>query len=66
MRSSVFHDYVKNIRLGVSGNNLITWTNYLGYDPEVSNFGSTNTQAQVDVVGYPSTKRVFFHVNLDF
>ncbi|MFD1466775.1 SusC/RagA family TonB-linked outer membrane protein [Hymenobacter caeli] len=66
IRTSAFHDYVKNIRVGVSGNNLLTWTKYKGYDPEVSNFGSTNTQAQVDVVSYPSTKRVFFHVNLDF
>ena len=66
IRSSLFKDYVKNIRIGASGNNLLTWTNYRGYDPEVSNFGATNTQAQVDVVGYPSTKRVFFHINLDF
>jgi len=66
LRTSLFKDYVKNIRIGASGNNLVTWTKYRGYDPEVSNFGSTNTQAQVDVVGYPSTKRVFFHLNLDF
>ena len=66
IRTLLFKDYVKNIRIGASGNNLLTWTKYKGYDPEVSNFGSTNTQAQVDVVGYPSTKRVFFHINLDF
>lgn len=66
IRTSLFKDFVKTVRVGVSGNNLATWTNYRGYDPEVSNFGSTNTQAQVDVVGYPSTKRVFFHLNLDF
>jgi TonB-linked SusC/RagA family outer membrane protein len=66
LRTSLFKDYVKNIRIGASGNNLLTWTNYRGYDPEVSNFGSTNTQAQVDVVSYPSTKRVFFHINLEF
>lgn len=66
IRTSLFKDYVKNIRIGASGNNLVTWTKYRGYDPEVSNFGATNTQAQVDVVGYPSTKRVFFHLNLDF
>jgi len=32
----------------------------------VSNFGSTNTQAQVDVVSYPATRRVFFHLIATF
>ena len=66
LRSSLFKDYVKRLQIGVSGNNLITWTNYKGYDPEVSNFGSTNTQAQVDVVSYPSTRRIWFHLNVGF
>ncbi|AMR27371.1 hypothetical protein A0257_09870 [Hymenobacter psoromatis] len=66
VRSTLFKDYVKSIRIGASGNNLLTWTNYKGYDPEVSNFGSTNTQAQVDVVSYPSTRRVFFHLSATF
>ncbi|GAC1372370.1 MAG: TonB-dependent receptor [Hymenobacter sp.] len=66
VRASVFNDYVKGIRVGVSGNNLLTFTKYTGYDPEVSNFGQTSTQAQVDVLSYPATRRVFFHLNLDF
>ncbi|QIX63436.1 SusC/RagA family TonB-linked outer membrane protein [Hymenobacter sp. BT18] len=66
IRTSLFKDYVQNIRIGVSGNNLITWTKYRGYDPEVSNFGSTANFAQVDVAGYPSTRRIFFHLGIDF
>lgn len=66
VRTSLFKDYVKNIRVGVSGNNLLTFTDYSGYDPEVSNFGQTATQAQVDVLAYPATRRMFFHLNLDF
>ncbi|RZJ57774.1 MAG: hypothetical protein EOO55_02600 [Hymenobacter sp.] len=66
LRSRVFKDYVKRLQIGVSGNNLITWTDYRGYDPEISNFGSTNTQAQVDVVGYPSTRRMWLHINFGF
>ncbi|MBD2768225.1 SusC/RagA family TonB-linked outer membrane protein [Hymenobacter sp. BT664] len=66
LRASLFNNFVKSLRVGVSGNNLLTWTKYKGYDPEVSNFGSTNTQAQVDVVGYPSTRRVFFTLQLGF
>ncbi|WBO83148.1 SusC/RagA family TonB-linked outer membrane protein [Hymenobacter yonginensis] len=66
LRTSLFKEYVSNIRIGVSGNNLITWTDYVGYDPEVSNFGATSNFAQVDVAGYPSTRRVFFHLGIDF
>jgi TonB-linked SusC/RagA family outer membrane protein len=66
LRTSLFKDYVKRLQIGVSGNNLLTWTNYRGYDPEISNFGSTNTQAQVDVVGYPSTRRMWLHINFGF
>jgi TonB-linked SusC/RagA family outer membrane protein len=66
IRTGLFKEYVRNVQIGASGNNLLTWTKYQGYDPEVSNFGSTNTQAQVDVVGYPSTRRFWFHINVGF
>lgn len=66
IRTSLFKQYVQNIRVGVSGNNLVTWTDYVGYDPEVSNFGATANFAQVDVASYPSTRRVFFHIGIDF
>lgn len=66
LRTSLFNDYVKGLRVGVSGNNLLTFTKYTGYDPEVSNFGQTATSAQVDVLTYPTTRRVFFHLNLEF
>ena len=66
LRTSLFKDYVRNIRVGMSGNNLLTRTDYVGYDPEVSNFGSTSNFAQVDVSSFPNTRRVFFHLGLDF
>ncbi|TYZ08636.1 SusC/RagA family TonB-linked outer membrane protein [Hymenobacter lutimineralis] len=66
IRTSLFKDYIRSIRVGVSGNNLLTWTDYVGYDPEVSNFGSTSNFAQVDVSSYPNTRRMFFHLNLEF
>jgi outer membrane receptor protein involved in Fe transport len=66
LRTSLFKDYVRNIRVGVSGNNLLTFTDYVGYDPEVSVFGSTTNVAQVDVTSFPNTRRVFFHLNIGF
>lgn len=69
--------YIKGIRLGLSANNFFTWTDYVGYDPEVSNFGSntmTTTQSRgsngissgVDVTPYPASKRASFHVGINF
>lgn len=66
VRTSLFKDYVANIRVGVSGNNVYTWTKYVGYDPEVSNFGNVANGAGVDVTSYPSSRRLFFHLGLDF
>ncbi|MGY2131649.1 SusC/RagA family TonB-linked outer membrane protein [Hymenobacter sp. HD11105] len=66
IRTALFKDFVRNIRVGASGNNLLTWTDYVGYDPEVSNFGATSNGAQVDVSSFPNTRRVFFHLSLDF
>lgn len=68
---------LKGIRVGLSANNFFTWTKYVGYDPEVSNFGSnTITTAQtrgsnglstgVDVMPFPASKRASFHVGVDF
>ena len=66
VRTSLFKDYVANIRVGVSGNNVYTWTKYVGYDPEVSNFGNVANGAGVDVTAYPSSRRLFFHLGIDF
>ena len=56
----------KRLKLGVSVNNMLLWTNYGGYDPEVSNFGSQAVTGNIDVTPYPSSRRFFFHLNADF
>ena len=59
--------YVQRIKFGVSGNNLVLVTPYKGgYDPEVSNFGSTPVGGYQDLFNFPSARRMFFHLNLDF
>jgi TonB-linked SusC/RagA family outer membrane protein len=64
--SKTFGNAIENIRLGASGNNLLTITDYPGYDPESSNFGNQSVGANVDVASYPNSKRVFFHIAFDF
>jgi len=56
---------VRGLRLGVSLNNFFVITNYTGYDPEVSNFG-TGFSTGVDVDPFPASKRAIFHINIDF
>ncbi|MBO9634665.1 MAG: TonB-dependent receptor, partial [Chitinophagaceae bacterium] len=56
---------IKGLRIGVSANNFLTITNYKGYDPEVSNFG-TGFSSNVDVMPYPASKRATFHLTVDF
>ncbi|MES2734648.1 MAG: SusC/RagA family TonB-linked outer membrane protein [Bacteroidota bacterium] len=57
---------LEGIRLGVSGNNLLLFSKYKSYDPEVSNFGNNGVSTGVDVTPYPSSRRVFFHLAVTF
>jgi TonB-linked SusC/RagA family outer membrane protein len=47
---------LKNVRIYISANNLVTITNYSGYDPEVNTFGGSNTLIGVDNLVYPVAK----------
>ena len=52
------------IRLYVSANNLYTFTNYSGYNPDVSN--SNPTAAGVDLGQYPQTRTYTLGINVSF
>jgi hypothetical protein len=61
--------FLKNteqVRIGISGQNLFLWTNYYGYDPEAANFGNRPTLATVDLLSFPSVRRMYFHLNVNF
>jgi hypothetical protein len=57
---------VNTMRIYVSAQNLFTFTDYSGYDPEVSFFGSGATNQGVDYGAYPATKTVLVGLNLKF
>ena len=61
-----FGKHVSNMKLGLSGNNLINIFDYNSYDPEVSNFGSNGLSTGVEVTPFPSSKRYLFHLKVDF
>jgi hypothetical protein len=58
--------FVEGIRVGASGNNVAMWTPYYGYDPEASNFGNRPVGTGVDLLSFPSSRRIFFHLNVNF
>ena len=64
--SNTFDNVVERIRVGVSANNILVWTPYNSYDPEVSNFGSQGVSTGVEVAPFPASKRIFAHLSIDF
>lgn len=53
-----------SIRIYVSGNNLITSTNYSGYDPEART--NVDTRGGIDLATYPSQKSFIVGLNVKF
>lgn len=64
---------LSSLRLYVTAENLLTFTGYSGFDPEVSAFGVTSDGAEtnnvapgVDFGTYPQTRNVIFGLNVTF
>lgn len=56
---------ISKLRLYATGSNLLTWTKYTGFDPEVSTMGSGLTLG-VDFGAYPKSRSFVFGINLAF
>ena len=52
--------------ISVSGRNLLTFTDYTGLDPEVSNFGNQNIARNIDVAPFPPSRSFWFSVRVGF
>ena len=57
---------LSNARIYVTGQNLLTFTDYSGFDPEVSTFGETNTAAGTDFLTFPQARTMLVGINLGF
>ena len=55
---------VKQIRIYASAQNLVTWTKYKGYDPEVSSFEQNNLAQGIDYGAYPNSKTFLLGLNV--
>lgn len=62
---------LQSARIYVSAQNLVTWSDYLGYNPEVSNYEVASGQTTaltggVDYGSYPVAKTFIIGINLGF
>ncbi|WP_081981737.1 SusC/RagA family TonB-linked outer membrane protein [Alistipes sp. ZOR0009] len=57
---------INKLNIYVTGQNLLTLTNYSGYDPEVNMGGGSSTVLGVDYGTYPQSKSVVAGVNIEF
>ncbi|QKJ62678.1 TonB-dependent receptor [Flavobacterium sp. M31R6] len=56
----------QSIKFYVSAENLVTWTKYTGYDPEVSSYEQNNLYPGIDFGAYPNSRTFISGVNVTF
>lgn len=57
---------LQSVKFYVSAENLVTWTKYTGYDPEVSSYEQNNLYPGIDFGAYPNSKTFISGVNITF
>jgi len=58
--------YIRRARVYISGQNLLTFTKYRGYDPEVNSDFNSNVQYGVDNYAYPAARTYTVGASLSF
>ena len=59
---NLFGNAISYLRIGIAGRNLLMFTRYSSYDPEVSNFGNLATAGSIEVTPFPSSRSFFFNI----
>ncbi len=57
---------VQRLSMYVTGQNLLTFTKYSGFDPEVNAFGRSATEVGIDYGTYPQARTLTVGVNAEF
>lgn len=57
---------LQSLRIYATAYNLYTWTNYSGFDPEVSSLRSNPLTPGVDYSAYPKSFSMIFGINITF
>jgi hypothetical protein len=57
---------IRQLSVYVTGQNLLTFTRYSGFDPEVNAYGNSATELGIDYGTYPQSINVILGVNVQF
>ena len=57
---------LRSVRVYVTATNIVTWTHYMGFDPEVNAYGQNPALRGVDLGNYPTTRQFSAGVNVGF
>jgi TonB-linked SusC/RagA family outer membrane protein len=57
---------IKRLSVYVTGQNLLTFTKYTGFDPEVNAFGGSATEMGIDYGTYPQAITMIVGLNVEF
>ncbi len=63
---NLFNNKVSRVRIGFSSQNPLTFSKYFSYDPETSAFGLQAVASGVDIAPYPTQRRFFGHLVVEF
>lgn len=58
--------FLKDLTMTLSGNNLLLFKHYNGFDPDVSTESSGSTVRRMDVGAYPKARRVVFSIQIRY
>ena len=64
--SSMFGGFMERVTLALVGRNLMTWTDYSGFDPEVGSGGGNAAIERVDDFNYPNYRTFTGSVTIEF
>lgn len=64
--SGFLGEAVQGVKIGISGRNIFTITDYSSYDPEVSVNGGAGLSSGIEVTPFPSSRQFYFHLNVNF
>ena len=63
---NLFGGFMNRITLALVGRNLMTWTDYSGFDPEVGAGGSNAAIDRTDFFNYPNYRTFTGSIEIEF
>ncbi|MBR2326624.1 MAG: TonB-dependent receptor [Alistipes sp.] len=57
---------LRDIKIGVNADNLFLWSNYNGFDPDVSTESGESTLRRVDMGAYPRARTITFDLQIRY